>query len=220
MTTRRIIRISYFTLLTIVGGLIKIPVGTVAFTLQTLFVVLAGFVLGARDGMFSQLAYMIIGLIGIPVFTQGGGFGYIFMPSFGYIIGFVLGAFTAGLVMSRFSTVNTFKIWFAGIIALIPVYIVGMAYQVMILVFVNGLSFYAALVTLVNILIYWAIDIVMIFIVSIIYPRLMSMMKLRANNMSVSSDNDNHSMGDEISATLDDTDEKASPRADKTEKQK
>ena len=60
MTTKRIIRISFFTLLAIIGGFIKIPVGTVAFTLQTVFVVLAGFVLGARDGMFALLAYMII----------------------------------------------------------------------------------------------------------------------------------------------------------------
>ena len=209
MTTKRIIRISFFTLLAIIGGFIKIPVGTVAFTLQTVFVVLAGFVLGARDGMFALLAYMIIGLIGIPVFTQGGGFSYIFMPSFGYIIGFVIGAFTAGFVMSRFSTVNTLKIWVAGIIALLPVYIIGMAYQVMILVFVNGLTVSAALITLISILIYWAIDIVMIFIISIVYPRLMSMMKITANNVTSSPDDDNNLMSDKISGKADNTDEKS-----------
>lgn len=209
MTTKRIIRISFFTLLAIIGGFIKIPVGTVAFTLQTVFVVLAGFVLGARDGMFAPLAYMIIGLIGIPVFTQGGGFSYIFMPSFGYIIGFVIGAFTAGFVMSRFSTVNTLKIWVAGIIALLPVYIIGMAYQVMILVFVNGLTVSAALITLISILIYWAIDIVMIFIISIVYPRLMSMMKITANNVTSSPDDDNKLMSDKISGKVDNTDEKS-----------
>lgn len=209
MTTKRIIRISFFTLLAIIGGFIKIPMGTVAFTLQTVFVVLAGFVLGARDGMFALLAYMIIGLIGIPVFTQGGGFSYIFMPSFGYIIGFVIGAFTAGFVMSRFSTVNTLKIWVAGIIALLPVYIIGMAYQVMILVFVNGLTVSAALITLISILIYWAIDIVMIFIISIVYPRLMSMMKITANNVTSSPDDDNNLMSDKISGKADNTDEKS-----------
>lgn len=50
MTTKRLIHISYFTMLTIIGGLIKIPVGTVAFTLQTLFVTSAGLFLGAKDG--------------------------------------------------------------------------------------------------------------------------------------------------------------------------
>lgn len=177
MTTKRLIRISYFTLLTIVGGLIKIQAGPVAFTLQTLFVILSGFVLGARDGFFSQFAYMFIGLVGVPIFTQGGGFQYIFQPSFGYIISFCIGSFTAGFVMNKFRTINNWKIWLSGILGLIPVYIIGMAYQVMILVCVNGLTFSAAMFTLVNILIYWAIDIVMIFIVSLLYPRVMSMLK-------------------------------------------
>ncbi len=177
MTTKRLIRISYFTLLTIVGGLIKIQAGPVAFTLQTLFVILSGFVLGARDGFFSQFAYMFIGLVGVPIFTQGGGFQYIFQPSFGYIISFCIGSFIAGFVMNKFRTINNWKIWFSGILGLIPVYIIGMSYQVMILVCVNGLAFSAAMFTLVNILIYWAIDIVMIFIVSLLYPRVMSMLK-------------------------------------------
>ena len=177
MTTKRLVRISYFTLLTVVGGLVKFPAGPVAFTLQTLFVILAGFVLGARDGMFSQVAYMLIGLIGLPVFTGGGGFGYVFQPSFGYIVGFCFGAFASGMMMSRFRTVNTWKVWVAGIIGLLPVYIIGMSYQVMILVCVNGLAFAPALATLVSILIYWAIDIVTIFIIALIYPRLTSMMK-------------------------------------------
>ena len=93
MTTKRLIRISYFTMLTIIGGLLKIPVGEVSFTLQTLFVISAGMFLGAKDGAAAQLVYMIIGLIGIPVFTQGGGIYYIFKPSFGYILAFPLGAF-------------------------------------------------------------------------------------------------------------------------------
>lgn len=182
MTTKRLIRISYFTLLTIVGGLIKIQAGPVAFTLQTLFVILSGFVLGARDGFFSQFAYMFIGLVGVPIFTQGGGFQYIFQPSFGYIISFCIGSFIAGFVMNKFRTINNWKIWFSGILGLIPVYIIGMSYQVMILVCVNGLTFSAAMLTLVNILIYWAIDIVMMFIVSLLYPRVMSMLKDKSNN--------------------------------------
>lgn len=182
MTTKRLIRISYFTLLTIVGGLIKIQAGPVAFTMQTLVVILSGFVLGARDGFFSQFAYMFIGLIGVPIFTQGGGFQYIFQPSFGYIISFCIGSFIAGFVMNKFRTINNWKIWLSGILGLIPVYIIGMSYQVMILVCVNGLSFSAAMLTLVNILIYWAIDIVMIFIVSLLYPRVMSMLKDNSNN--------------------------------------
>lgn len=196
MTTKRLIRISYFTLLTIVGGLIKIQAGPVAFTMQTLFVILSGFVLGARDGFFSQFAYMFIGFVGVPIFTQGGGPQYIFQPSFGYIIAFSMGSFVAGFVMSRFRTINNWKIWFSGIMGLIPVYIIGMAYQVMILVCVNGLTFTAAVLTLVNILIYWAIDIVMIFIVSLLYPRVMSMMKERSDDAPKPPDGPTEVMGD------------------------
>lgn len=196
MTTKRLIRISYFTLLTIVGGLIKLQAGPVAFTMQTLFVILSGFVLGARDGFFSQFAYMFIGFVGVPIFTQGGGPQYIFQPSFGYIIAFSMGSFVAGFVMSRFRTINNWKIWFSGIMGLIPVYIIGMAYQVMILVCVNGLTFTAAALTLVNILIYWAIDIVMIFIVSLLYPRVMSMMKERGDDAPKPPEGPTEVMGD------------------------
>jgi len=165
--------------------------------------------LGRKFGSISVLVYIAAGLVGIPVFTDGGGIWYFLNPKFGYIIGFVIGAFTAGFVMSRFSTVNTLKIWIAGIIALLPVYIIGMAYQVMILVFVNGLTVSAALITLISILIYWAIDIVMIFIISIVYPRLMSMMKITANNVTSSPDDDNKLMSDKISGKVDNTDEKS-----------
>ena len=79
----------------------------------------------------------------------------------------------------------------------------------MILVFVNGLTVSAALITLISILIYWAIDIVMIFIISIVYPRLMSMMKITANNVTSSPDDDNKLMSDKISGKVDNTDEKS-----------
>ena len=197
MSTKRLVRISYFTLLTIVGGLIKIPAGPVSFTLQTLFVILSGYVLGAKDGFFSQLAYMLIGLVGVPIFTQGGGFSYIFQPSFGYIIAFCMGAFVAGFVMNKFRTINTWKIWASGLLGLLPIYIIGMAYQVMILVCVNGLTFSAAMFTLVSILIYWAIDIVMIFIISIIYPRLMSMMKDKEQNPQIPPEQSSGAVSDE-----------------------
>lgn len=180
MSTKRLIRISLFTVLTAVGGFIKIPLGYVAFSMQTLFVIMAGLILGRKDGMFAQLVYAILGLVGVPIFTQGGGFQYVFMPSFGYIIGFIAGAFVTGFVMSRFKSVNTWKIWFAGIMGLLPIYIIGMIYQVMILVCVNGITFAAAMASLVSILIFWAIDIAMIFIVALIYPRIMSMIKMRA----------------------------------------
>ena len=92
---------SVFTALIAAGAFIRIPIPIIPFTLQTFFVVLAGMLLGAKSGAMSALAYMLLGLVGIPVFTQGGGIGYIFKPSFGYIIGFVFGAMVAGYIANR-----------------------------------------------------------------------------------------------------------------------
>jgi biotin transport system substrate-specific component len=53
--------------------------------------------LGSKLGALSQLIYVVLGLIGIPVFTKGGGLSYIFEPSFGYLIGFILAACIIGV---------------------------------------------------------------------------------------------------------------------------
>ncbi len=71
--SKHIIYTSLFTTLTAVGALIKIPFPMVPMTLQTLFVLLSGNLIGARLGAFSQLLYLFIGLIGFPIFAYGGG---------------------------------------------------------------------------------------------------------------------------------------------------
>lgn len=56
-------------------------------------VLFIGALLGYRFGILAILAYIVIGLLGVPVFGLGGGFKYIFQPSFGYILGYLIGAF-------------------------------------------------------------------------------------------------------------------------------
>jgi len=87
-----------FAALIAAGAFLRIPVPYVPFTLQFLFTNLAGLLLGSRRGFISVCVYIVIGLIGIPVFTQGGGPAYVLQPSFGYIIGFAAGTFLAGLI--------------------------------------------------------------------------------------------------------------------------
>ena len=89
--TKTLIYCSLFTALIAVGAFIKIPVPVVPFTLQYLFTMLAGLLLGSRKGTLSVVAYMLLGLAGLPIFSEGGGFWYVLKPSFGYIIGFCLG---------------------------------------------------------------------------------------------------------------------------------
>ena len=81
------------------GAFIKIPFLIVPFTLQTFFVLLSGNLLGARYGALSQALYIMIGLIGLPIFALGGGPGYIVQPTFGYLIAYPLGAFISGILI-------------------------------------------------------------------------------------------------------------------------
>lgn len=92
-----------FTALTAVGSLIKFPIFHVPVTLQTFFVLLAGNVLGAYYGSLSQVAYLMLGLAGVPLFAQGGGIGYVLKPTFGYLAAFPIAAGIVGILTRRTS---------------------------------------------------------------------------------------------------------------------
>jgi len=90
-----------FVLLTVAAARVAVPLpGTpIPGTLQTLPVLLAGLVLGARLGALSQASYIALGLAGLPVFAlPGAGPGYLFGPTGGYLIGFVGAAFLVGTI--------------------------------------------------------------------------------------------------------------------------
>lgn len=89
MKLRKLMFCGIFAALTAIGSLLKIPVpGVMIITLQTFFVFMAGLLLEPKYAFLSQLTYAAIGLIGLPVFSEGGGIAYVLHPSFGFIIGF------------------------------------------------------------------------------------------------------------------------------------
>jgi len=94
---------SLFAALTAIGAFIRIPVpGPVPITLQIFFVILTGLVLGSRWGGTSMIVYVMLGLIGLPVFAGGlSGIGVLLGPTGGYLIGFIIGAFVTGLISHR-----------------------------------------------------------------------------------------------------------------------
>ena len=94
--TRTMVLCAMFVALIAAGAWIKIPVPVVPFTLQYLFTMLAGILLGGRRGALAVCVYLALGLAGLPIFAQGGGLSYLLQPSFGYLIGFAAGAL-AGL---------------------------------------------------------------------------------------------------------------------------
>jgi biotin transport system substrate-specific component len=94
---RGLVYASLFGALTAVGAYIIIPLPPGPITLQTLFMGLAGTLLGARLGAASQVVYLFLGIIGLPVFAGGkAGLGVLFGPTGGYLIGFVVAAFVIG----------------------------------------------------------------------------------------------------------------------------
>ena len=96
---RRAIGVVAFAAATAVGAKVAIPLpGTpVPFTLQPLFVMLAGAVLGSRLGMRSQMLYLLAGIAGLPVFAAGGGAAYLLVPTGGYLMAYPAAAWLAGL---------------------------------------------------------------------------------------------------------------------------
>jgi len=82
---------------------VPLPWTPVPITMQTFFVLLAGILLGRRWGGVSQIIYVGIGVLGIPWFTGGiGGYGIIFGPTGGYLIGFIIAAFFLGYVIDTY----------------------------------------------------------------------------------------------------------------------
>ncbi len=90
-----------FAALISLGALIKIPFPLVPLTLQMVFVLLAGLLLGPQKGVLAVSLYIFIGLAGLPVFSGGGGLAYIFRPSFGYIVGFLPAVFVTGKMAQK-----------------------------------------------------------------------------------------------------------------------
>lgn len=102
---RDLILIALFAALTAVMALfvtIPLPFSPVPITGQTFAVMLAGALLGARKGAFSQLIYILLGIAGLPVFAGGlAGLSVLAGPRGGFLWGFVLGAYLIGKLVEK-----------------------------------------------------------------------------------------------------------------------
>ena len=101
MKIRTMTRVALFAALTAVGAFIRIPLGYSSITLQTFFTAMAGCVLGPCYGALSQLVYVALGLVGLQIFTQGGGIGYLMQPTCGFLIGLIPAAWVIGRIAGR-----------------------------------------------------------------------------------------------------------------------
>lgn len=128
LSLREMILCAMFVALVAAGAFIRIPVGTDVYTLQFLFTLLAGLLLGARLGATAVATYILLGLVGVPVFASGGGPGYVLQPTFGYLIGFVLQAWYCGAAARRLPSRNFKRLLAINGVGMAIVYVIGISY--------------------------------------------------------------------------------------------
>ncbi len=118
-------------ILTGVLSKIKIEMWPVPVTFQTVGVLYAGLLLGPKRGALSQIIYILMGLLGFPLFARGGGLMYILSPTFGYLLGFVLASYLAGYARKYIFIKFNYK-FIRGILIIIfanlAIYIVGISW--------------------------------------------------------------------------------------------
>ena len=132
MTTTDLAVCGLFVALIVIGAYIKImiPIGpfAVTFSLQFLFSLMAGLLMGPKRGGATLATYLILGLIGLPVFAHGGGLGYILRPTFGFLIGFLGAAIVSGFVKKRLHSNKVIAYLIAAFLGEIIYYLCGLIY--------------------------------------------------------------------------------------------
>lgn len=118
--TRSLILAALLAVLTALGSIIRIPLPMSSFTLQIFFCAMAGFLLGSRWGAVSQLGYLLLGLVGLPVFANGVGIGAFLTPTGGFLLALVPMAWICGKLQGNFR---------AGLAGLAVLYAIGLPYM-------------------------------------------------------------------------------------------
>ena len=130
--TKSMILAALLAALTAVGALIRIPTPISSFSLQVLFVAMSGVLLGSKWGLLSQLTYILLGLVGLPIFVSGGGPGAMLQPTFGFLLGMAAMSWLVGFIIER-RAAKFFTICWACALGLIPLYAIGLPYMHVIL---------------------------------------------------------------------------------------
>lgn len=102
MKFKKLILCAIFTALTAIFSQLAIPIGPIPINLATLAVLCSATLLGPIFGALSMLIYLLLGVVGVPVFSMmQSGPGVLAGPTGGYIIGYIFAALIAGIVIER-----------------------------------------------------------------------------------------------------------------------
>jgi len=121
MKTNEMIKVAIFPALIVATIWIQIPMAGAPITLQTLFVLLAGLLLGKKLGFISMVVYLLLGVVGIPVFAGfSAGAGVIAGPTGGFLLSFPIAAYAAGFIKERY---NSYLL--ATLVPTLIIYLIG-----------------------------------------------------------------------------------------------
>ena len=141
LKTRDLTLIALFAALIAICAWITVPMPDVPFTMQVFGIFMALLLLGGRRGTWSILLYLLLGAVGLPVFSGfSSGVGKLFGPTGGYLIGFIFMALICGFAIDRFEA-KLIPSMIGMILGTIVCYLFGtgwLAYQA-------GMTFYQAL---------------------------------------------------------------------------
>lgn len=99
-------------------------------TYQIGAVLLVGCLGGRNAGAISQIAYLVIGLTLFPIFAQGGGIDYLKQPQFGYLLGFIPGAWVCGFLAFQGSP-KLESLAFSCTCGLLTIHLTGLIYLIL-----------------------------------------------------------------------------------------
>lgn len=133
MKQKRLILTSLFSALIIVGAYLRFPLPPVPITLQTMFVILSGFLGGPAIAISSTAIYLLLGAIGLPVFSSGGGLGILLGPTGGFLVGLLPASLIAGFAGRYAKKEEHPRIYMVlclvlGLVASAVVYLCGVPY--------------------------------------------------------------------------------------------
>ena len=142
LSTKDMALVAMFTSLTAIGAFISIPLGPVPITLQSLFVILSGLILGPKLGALSQIVYILLGLVGAPIFSGfTGGPQSVMAPSFGFVIGFIFAAYLVGRIAHMDNKLSPKRIWIGSLVGSLVIYLFGLPYMYYMLNIIMGNQF-------------------------------------------------------------------------------
>ena len=123
--------------LLVISAFISIPVPFLAIkiTLQTLVIFIACSILPPAYAFFSIVLYVFLGLFGLPVFSSVSGFMYIFTPSFGFLVGFIIAAPIMSKINNLTFSKQIIRYIISCVVGTIIIYTIGIPYLYLILKF-------------------------------------------------------------------------------------